>query len=167
MKRLLWLALLCAANALAHSASDAYLTLSVAPGGRIEAQWDVALRDLHFVLGLDDDGDGSLTWAEVRKHEARIARYAYDNLRATGDGKPCAIRPTRQAIAGHSDGAYAALFFAIACDGAPRKLVLDYRLFFAVDPSHRGIVVIKSPRGTATSVASPDNARIEIALPAR
>lgn len=149
----------------AHSSSDAYLTLTIAPDARIQAQWDVALRDLHFVLGLDDDGDGNLTWGEVRKHEAQIAGYAYDSLRVTGDGTPCAIRPTRQSIATRTDGAYAALFFDIVCTASPRKLALDYRLFFPVDPSHRAIVVIRNQGATATSLLSPASARIEITLP--
>jgi hypothetical protein len=155
----------------AHSASDAYLTLTAVKGGaattRIEVQWDIALRDLHFVLALDDDGDGSLTWGEVRKHAPQIARYAYENLRASGDGKACAFEPARHAIAAHADGAYAALFFTIVCDGALRKLGLDYRLLFAVDPSHRAIVVFNSPGGTATSLLSPDNSQVHFALPAR
>ena len=63
----------------AHSASDAYLTLSddgtVAEGRRvIHGQWDVALRDLDFVLKLDDDGDGRLTWGEVRSEERRVGK---------------------------------------------------------------------------------------------
>jgi len=157
------------ADATAHSASDAYLTLTVATGAggttRIDAQWDIALRDLHFVLKLDDDGDGNLTWGEVRKHQARIAAYAYDNLRASADGKPCAVEPARQSIASHADGAYAALHFAIVCRGTPRKLALDYGLLFAVDPSHRGIVVFRHGGTVATALASPDNAAIEFALP--
>jgi len=161
-------ALLVASIAHAHSASDAYLTLTAASPQRtsavIDAQWDIALRDLDFVLGLDDDGDGNLTWGEVRKHQAAIARYAYEHLRASGDGTPCSIEPARQAIADRADGAYAALFLRIVCRGAPRKVTIDYRLFFAVDPSHRGILVFRSIQGTATSLISPDNARIELRL---
>ena len=159
------------AEATAHSASDAYLTLTAAGSGggttRIAVQWDIALRDLHFVLNLDDDGDGNLTWGEVRKHEARIARYAHDNLRAFADGKPCAVSPARQSIATHADGAYAALEFTIVCNGAPRKVALDYGLLFAVDPSHRGIVVYRAGGAAATSLLSPDKPQVEFALPVR
>ena len=154
-----------------HSASDAYLTLktvkSTAAQTRVEVQWDIALRDLHVALALDDDGDGNLTWGEVRKHAARIARHAHASLRTSGDGKACAIEPGRQAIATHADGAYAALFFTIVCDGAPRKLALDYRLFFAIDPSHRGIVVFNGGGAIATALLSPDNPQVQFALPGR
>ena len=153
----------------AHSASDAYLTLETPTRSAgttvVEGQWDIALRDLNFVLKLDDDGDGSITWGEVRRHHAEIARYAYSNLRASGDGAPCTVEPSRQLVTDHADGAYAALFFRIVCKGTPRRLALDYRLFFALDPSHRGILVFRSGGGTATSLLSPDNAQVGLALP--
>jgi hypothetical protein len=37
-------------------------------------------------------------------------------------------------------------------------------LFFAVDLSHRGVLVFRSPIGTATSPLSPENAKIELAI---
>jgi hypothetical protein len=165
VKRALVALLLAASQAFAHSASDAYLTLEVAADARIEAQWDVALRDLDFALGLDDDGDGSLTWGEVRAHAAQIERYAYQRLRARGDGKACTLRAKRLAISRHVDGAYAALLFDVACAGAPRTIAVDYDLFFTIDPSHRGIVVLRAGRSASTALASPDKPHIEFALP--
>ena len=152
-----------AAIAHAHSSSDAYLTLDVASRADatvIEARWDIALRDLDFVLALDDDGDGALTWGEVRRHRARIESYAYGRLHASG-GEPCAVRSVRHQIASHADGAYAALFFRITCSHAG-KVALDYRLFFDVDPTHRGIVVVRTGKATATALMSPANARMEV-----
>ncbi len=157
-----------ALRACAHSASDAYLTLAapVAKAGVtvVEAQWDIALRDLHFVLRLDDDGDGALTWGEVRRHRDEIARYAVDRLRVEAAGKACRVEPTRQAIADRVDGAYAALFVRITCEGAPRAVTVDYKLFFDVDPSHRGILVMKSGGG-ATALLSPSSPRARLPLP--
>ena len=74
----LWLALLLAslaAFAYAHKPSDSYLAIR-ADGARIEGQWDIALRDLEYAIGLDSDGDGTITWGEVRAHHADIAAYA-------------------------------------------------------------------------------------------
>ncbi|HEY7788438.1 MAG TPA: hypothetical protein VIF33_07910 [Casimicrobiaceae bacterium] len=157
--------------AAAHSASDAYLTLEAgarATGSEtvVHGQWDVALRDLDFALRLDDNGDGNITWRELRKHQAAIDRYAYAYLRASGDGRDCAIRPMRQQVSNHADGAYAALSFDIVCVGAPARLQLDYRMFFALDPSHRCILVFRSGTDTATALLSPDNARVDLKLKA-
>ena len=144
----------------AHSASDAYLTLS-ANADKLQGQWDVALRDLDFVMKLDDDGDGNITWGELRRHQADIMRYALPRLRFTAAGKGCGVKPLEQLVDNHADGAYAALFFEVDCGAAPRKIALDYNLFFAIDPSHRAIVVMRSGSETATAVLSPANAKIE------
>jgi hypothetical protein len=154
----------------AHSASDAYLNLTV-EGGKpqgmfvIHGQWDIALRDLDFVLKLDDDGDGRLRWGEVRHHQSAIERYAYASLRFNGDsGNACVIKPLRQMIDDHADGAYAALFFDVVCKKTPLKLRLHYDLFFAIDPSHRGIFVMQSHDNVATAVLSPQNDVIDLTL---
>jgi hypothetical protein len=152
----------------AHSASDAYLTLtadrSEATDPRVfHGQWDIALRDLDFVLKLDDDGDGRLSWGEVHRHQAAIERYAYQHLALEGGpGNACAIKPDRQLIDGHADGAYAALFFEAVCAHAPRMLTLRYSLFFAIDPSHRGILVMRNGPAVSTAVLSPENAEIDL-----
>jgi hypothetical protein len=158
-----------APDAGAHSASDAYLNLSVgeSSGGTrvIAGQWDIALRDLDFVLDLDADGDGRLTWGEVRRHRRKIATYAYRKLRIDGGpGNACTVQPLRQLIDDHADGAYAALFFTVRCAHAPQRLTLDYRLFFAIDPSHRGIFVLQSGPNTTTAVLSPENSSLHLTL---
>src|ERR1700726_3857126 len=80
----------------AHSASDAYLTLTVekpelgptSSGNTVvRGQWDIALRDLRFALGLDDNGDGRIVWRELRGHQNAIADYAYKYIHASADGK--------------------------------------------------------------------------------
>jgi hypothetical protein len=162
--------LLPAARLEAHSASDAYLNLHVV--GRTDhgslhlaGQWDIALRDLDFVLQLDADGDGRLTWGEVRRAQAAIVAYAFRHLKLrTGAGAVCTITPGPLRIDGHADGAYAALAFDATCAGAAAKLALGYDLFFAVDPSHRGIFVFDTGRGTATAVLSPEHARLDLPL---
>jgi hypothetical protein len=146
----------------AHSASDAYLTLIEQPhsktGGAAQTifkgQWDIALRDLDFVLKLDDNGDGSIVWGELRRHQQAIAQYAYSHLQFSGDGSICRVMPTRQLVDDHADGAYSSLMFDLICAGAPKHLSLDYRLFFAIDPSHRAILVLRSGENIATSVLS-------------
>jgi len=171
-----WMAILglislaASSAAVAHSASDAYLTLTAekaSTAGRtiIHGQWDIALRDLDFVLKLDEDGDGRLTWGEVHHHQSAIDQYAYRYLKIDGgEHNACSITPRRQMIDEHADGSYAALFFDAVCAHVPRIITLHYTLFFAIDPSHRGIFVMKSDRNIATALLSPDNADINVGL---
>ena len=162
---------LMAAQANAHSASDAFVTLTVQKSREldgektiVQGQWDVALRDLDFVLRLDDNGDGSIAWNELRSHQNAIAQYAYRFIHFRGDGSACLVEPDRQLVDYHADGAYAALFFTIVCKGALTHLTLDYGLFFDVDPSHRGILVMRSGDSVATAVLSPDNSHLQLPL---
>jgi hypothetical protein len=158
----------CCTPARAHSASDAYLTMTAggAPGRQVlRGQWDIALRDLNFVLDLDDDGDGHVTWGETKHHLADIERYAFSRLHIADDtGLPCVIEPAARSIDDHADGAYVALFFGVSCPRPATKLRLDYRLFFDLDPSHRGIFVLHDGEDIATSVLAPQNAAIELLL---
>jgi len=155
-------------DAEAHSASDAYLTLTAegtqeAGNGTLQGQWDVALRDLDFVLRLDDDGDGRLTWGEVHRHQAAIEQYVYRHLTLDGGpGNACRIIPGRQLIDAHADGSYAALFFEAVCARPTQKITLHYTLFFAIDPSHRAIFVMHNGGTVATAVLSPQDATIAL-----
>ena len=76
------------APALAHKPSDSYLTLRV-DGDTIAGQWDIALRDLDFALGLDANQDGDITWGEVKAKHAEIDAYALSRLRIGPAGAPC------------------------------------------------------------------------------
>ena len=154
----------------AHSASDAYLTLSMDPARNanrtvIHGQWDIALRDLDFTLKLDDNGDGQVTWGEYKRHQAAVEHYAYEKLGFMAEkGNLCSIKPVRQLIDAHADGAYAALFFDVVCTHAPKSLTMNYTLFFAIDPSHRGIFAMHAGDDTSTAVLSPQNAKVILSL---
>lgn len=166
MRRLvLLLGLLAVAAAQAHSASDAYLTVDAqAASGTLRLQWDIALRDLDFVMNLDDDGKGAITWGEVRRHQSAITAYALSHLKVLADGQSCGLSLAKAWISNHADGAYAALFVTAQCPAAPRRLTLDYRVFFDIDPSHRAILVARTGSDTSTALLSPQNARIDLDL---
>jgi hypothetical protein len=131
--------LLGAGMVAAHKPSDSYLSLQV-DGAQITGRWDIALRDLDLALGLDADGDGRITWGEVRARHADIAALAAASLALQADGRPCTLAIGAQQVDEHSDGAYSVLPLAVACPRPPAVLALDYRLFAAIDPQHRGLL---------------------------
>jgi hypothetical protein len=163
----LWLALLLASLAsfaYAHKPSDSYLAIR-ADGARIEGQWDIALRDLEYAIGLDSDGDGTITWGEVRAHHADIAAYALARLRIRADQRPCTLAATEHLVDQHSDGAYAVLRFAARCEAQRfRQLDAEYSLFFDLDPTHRGLLRVEHPSGTLTAVLGPDKPAVSVPL---
>ena len=151
----LGLAFALSAPALAHKPSDSYLSVSVADDA-IRGQWDIALRDLDFAIGLDADGNGEITWGETRAKHAEIAAYALARLAVRADGTPCTVEPGAQLIDEHTDGAYTVLPLAIRCAAAkPKQLALDYSLFADIDPQHRGLLNLQALGSTRTAVLGP------------
>jgi len=148
-------ALLLPLPALAHKPSDSYLALRV-DGQQIDGQWDIALRDLDFAIGLDSNQDGDITWGEVKAKHADIAAYALSRLRLGPASAPCPMQVSEHLIDNHSDGAYAVLRFAATCAAAPKTLTVDYRLFFDVDPQHRGLVRIEYAGETRAGILSAE-----------
>jgi hypothetical protein len=153
MKRLVLfvVGLLLAATAWAHKPSDSYLTLRAQDGkGDVTARWDIALRDLDYVLQLDRDTNGELTWGEVRQRTEDISRYATAHLQLSTGDKECPWETTAPLqLEHHSDGTYAVLSLVAHCPNLDAGLKAHYSLFFDVDPSHRGLVQWIAP-GAAT-----------------
>src|SRR5947207_1767443 len=147
---------LLAAPALAHKPSDAYLTLA-RDGAALSGQWDIALRDLDNALSLDANGDGEITWGEVRAKHAEIAAYAIDRLQVASAGSACPLAVTSHAIDAHTDGAYAVLKLSGRCAQSGPTLTVDYRLFFDVDPQHRGLLNLVESGHSSSVVFSAEN----------
>src|SRR5437660_1231722 len=153
--------LLCALLAgpvLAHKPSDAYLTLD-RDGVALSGQWDIALRDLDNALSLDANGDGEITWGEVRAKHADIAAYALDRLQAASGGSRCPLAVTSHAIDTHTDGAYAVLKLTGRCTQSGPTLAIDYRLFFEIDPQHRGLLNLVENGNSTSIVFGAENSR--------
>lgn len=151
----------------AHKPSDSYLAV-MSEGGRLHGQWDIALRDLDFALGLDADGNGEITWGELRAKHAEISAYALARLSLSADGTRCRLAPTEHLVDEHSDGAYEVLRFSVDCAGntSPREIEVDYTLFFDLDPSHRGLLRIQHGTGTLTAILGPERPKQKFSLAA-
>ncbi|MDB4996866.1 MAG: hypothetical protein JWM74_4298 [Myxococcaceae bacterium] len=137
----------------AHKPSDSYLTLDV-HGAVLAGRWDLALRDLEYALHVDADGDGNITWAEVRGRRADIAAYAFGHLDLTADGARCTPALSSLEIALHSDGSYAVLRFEAPCAAQVLELDVAYRLLFELDPQHRGLLQLVTPAASRSHIFS-------------
>ncbi len=141
----------------AHKPSDSYLGITVADGG-LSGRWDIALRDLEFAIGLDADGNGEITWGELRARHADIAGYALARLAMRADDAACTLAAGAQQVDEHTDGAYTVLPLVITCPRVPEKLTLHYTLFADLDPQHRGLLNLSANGGTRTAVLGPQAA---------
>lgn len=164
-----FLFLLCAwcSPAQAHKPSDSYLAITV-QGQQITGQWDIALRDLDFAIGLDGNGDGALTWDEIRARHPQIAAYALQRLHIASAEGACTLQPGEQLIDNHTDGAYSVLRFTASCPGttAPASLDIGYTLFADLDPQHKGLLRLTHDGETQTAIFDPDSPRQTLSMAA-
>ena len=127
--------------AYAHSASSSYLHVDV-QGRDLVVQWSIALRDLDYAVGLDTDGDGDVTWGELRQHFNAVDAYALARLHLSADGRSCLFGPVTNLADQLSDGAYAVLRLRAACPATPQRVTVRYGLLFDLDPLHRGLLTL-------------------------
>jgi hypothetical protein len=149
--------------AYAHKPSDSYLTLKVGDD-HIQGQWDVALRDLEYAIGLDANGDSKITWGELRTRHTAITAYVLPRFDIATDAGACAKNVVAQLVDNHTDGAYNVLRFGVNCPGAPTTLTLTYKLFADLDPQHRGILRLDYEGSTRTAILGPDDPTQRIEL---
>jgi hypothetical protein len=155
---MLRLAILCTlfcahAAAWAHKASDSYLMVE-ARGAAVSVQWDIALRDIDFAVGLDGDGDGDITWGELRTRQPSLQAWALSSLDLQRGGI-CPLQLDRLQVDEHTDGAYAVLHISATCPASDGELALAYRLLFDMDNLHRGLLRVSVDGTTHTTVLSP------------
>lgn len=160
-RRFAWLLalLLCQATAWAHKASDSYLVVDV-KGKAVTAQWDIALRDIDFALGLDSDGNAEITWGELRARQSDLAAWAVSRLEISRSGA-CPLEVTGLQVDDHTDGGYAVLHLSGVCPGAAGTLGMEYRLLFDLDKLHRGLLRLTLDDKTYTTVLSPTSGVVQ------
>ena len=145
----------------AHKASDSYLVVD-AKGSAVTAQWDIAVRDIDFALGLDSDGNGEITWGELRTRQADVAAWALARL-AVDRGGPCPLHMNQLQVDEHTDGAYAVLQLSGVCPAPAGDLGLSYRLLFDLDSLHRGLLRATVDGTGHTTVLTPTSGMLQFA----
>lgn len=153
---LLSVLLLMGGPVLAHKASDSYLVLDT-QGQHVAGQWDIALRDIDFAIGLDADGNGEITWGELRARHTAMAAWALSALTLERGGA-CTLRVKQHQVDEHTDGAYAVLKLAGTCPSGQGELGVNYRLLFDQDALHRGLLRVDLDGVTHSAIMAPDAA---------
>ena len=157
---LLTLCTLCGMSAMAHKASDSYLVLNV-NGQQVTGQWDIALRDIDFAIGLDTNNDGDITWGEVRARHSDISAWALGRLTLQRGGD-CGLKVAEHLVDTHTDGAYAVLRITGTCPSGTQALTVNYRLLFEIDQLHRGLLRLDLDGVTHSAVLAPNTGVLTI-----
>jgi hypothetical protein len=148
-------ALMFPALARADTVSTSYLTI-VAHGHDVDVEWSLALRDLEDAVGLDSNGDGSITWAELSAASGKIASYAQPRLRLVASGAECPEGEAQLLVDHLAGSAYAVLRYTARCPVEVEQLDLTYSALFEIDLRHRGLVNLTMNGAAQAAVFSPD-----------
>jgi hypothetical protein len=140
----------------AHDPSKSYLNLILATN-EITGQWDIPLVDLQTVVPLDADKDGFVTWEELNNRYQDVLAYARAHLRVSAEGRVGNIHfsDSEPTVGDFADGTYVELPFVVEALPEPKMLELEYRLFFEVNPLHRGLLRLESGGTTQSAVFMP------------
>jgi hypothetical protein len=144
------LLLLLSPMAQAHIASNGFLVVQV-HGQQLRGSIELAVRDVELAIGVDANGDGKVTWGELRAAEPRLMQYVAQHLSIGTQESSCAISFQRLEVNQRVDGNYAWLPFTARCPLAVQQLSIRYRLMDEIDPSHRGLLTLTD--GTAAQTA--------------
>lgn len=151
--------LLCQPAAWGHKASDSYLVVE-ANGSQIIAQWDIAIRDIDFALGLDRDGNSEINWGELRARQSDVSAWALSRLQISRGGG-CSLKVSKMQVDDHTDGGYAVLHIAGQCPSTSGNMDLEYRLLFDLDNLHRGLLRLTLDGTIHNTVLSPTNGVVQ------
>lgn len=160
---LLLVALLGFGTASAHVASNGFLAVDV-HGSELSGSVELAVRDVELAVGVDANGDGKVTWGELRAAAPRLVSYLASRMQlATADGA-CITQFGSLRVNARVDGIYAWLPFTGRCPQRPRELTITYHLLEGIDPSHRGLLRLSAMGAVNTAVLGGSNPVTSIAL---
>jgi len=147
----------------AHKLSDSYLTVDLreteSESSAWSLRWDVSLLDLDAELNLDKNLDRQLTWGELRLQQTTVLAYLKSRLSMESDGHLCELQLSAYQLEEHSDGPYLSLSFLPDCKFPQETLLVDYQLFFAENPTHRGLLNLITAQNSKLYLFSPNNSR--------
>lgn len=149
----------------AHNGSTAYLQ-AVIEGNTLTLRADYALRDLEESLGVDANGDGAVTWGELRRASPRLLGTLQPQWTVQADGQPCAWAPEPALqVTEHADGPYAVWTLIARCAAArPAQWQLGVSALFEFDAGHRALLRWQHEGREGSAVFTPS--RRELVLTA-
>lgn len=151
-------ALAWAGAAHAHVASNSFVVTHVT-GRDITGSVELAVRDVELAVGVDTNGDGKVTWGELRVAAPLLANYIREHLVFSAPSTSCDLTFEAIQVNDRVDGSYAWLPFRAKCPKPVTELSIHYSVLEGVDPSHRGLLTLTAGDVTQTGVLGGGAAR--------
>ncbi|NNL54040.1 MAG: HupE/UreJ family protein [Woeseia sp.] len=158
---LLSILLVCfSGTASAHAPASSYLMLDLASADTNSLTADLALGDVAQLLPLDSNGDGELSWGELRANEALLYTQIQNALALQRGGESCSIVPQvgQLALVTYSATPHVSARFSIACPQESSEVGMQFDLFSVIDPKHRVISRVVDASTTHLRVTTAEDA---------
>ena len=151
MKRLLIAMLLClvanfgvSSPAFSHAASTSFLILELPKSGPVPVRWDLSLHDIVWVVFIDADYDGNVTWQEIQDAKPALTSALLAQLSVQRGGAPCELHVQDFALATRSEQNFLSVAMQAECR-EPGLVSIGGSLFMSGDASQR--VLLSAVRG--------------------
>jgi hypothetical protein len=152
--------LLPATLADAHTQSYGFLRVNVA-NSRVTGQLELAVRDLDFAYAIDANGDGKVTWGELRQREPEISSLVLHGISIGPADAPCDLATQSIAIDTRGGENYVIFPFTGTCGVLGDQVRVGYDLMFGIDAQHRGLVDLTRGDAGRSTVMTPE-ARVAV-----
>jgi hypothetical protein len=139
----------------AHTQSYGFLRATV-HDGHVSGQLELAVRDLDLAYALDADGDGNVTWGELRKRESELSSLVLHKISIGPAEAPCDLIPGAIAIDSRGGENYAIFPFTGSCEVLGSQVRVGYDLMFGSDAQHRGLVDVSNGDIGRSTVMTPE-----------
>lgn len=131
--------------AAAHRLHESYVYFAVSEDS-LTGRFEATLEDIDEALGIDDDGDGEVTEAELRTHADRVFDFFRQRLALSYEGQDYAIVATDVTTLGSAVGRFAQMHFDVPdLTEVPDAIEIEYIPLADVQGSgHNGFILIES-----------------------
>jgi len=126
----------------AHQSSHAQISLQKSEN-TLSGVWHIAVDDLERSEGLDVNGDGELTWGELKKNNALIDSLAQAHFRISQDQGECPLTTGEIKLEQLNSGLYVYLPVLLECPHKINTLIIYYDFLFSFDAQHKAILNIQ------------------------
>jgi len=147
-------ALLFSTGAFSHQNSTSYFTAEINSSGVLIGDLQIRLLDLERAIGLDQDGNGELTWGEALSQVGPVEKYLESSLSFYRDEQKC---PSSFSAAWkldeHFNEEYLVLPVSAQC-AIEGNLTINYNGFFDIDSEHKLLLSFQSDEQSYSRVFS-------------
>jgi len=141
--------------AAAHEGSTSYLAIDTRGGGPdFAGRFDVALIDLAWIMPLDVNADGALSWNEILAQRSAIAGTFSEGLSFSRGSKPCALAIREPWLADRLGLPYLSIDLAAVCESTG-PIAIASSLLFEEDDTHRVLISVRTPTEVHTATLAP------------